>query len=439
MKQRAFSNSEKTDGIWTTEMPVGWKSMRLKFVASINDETLPESTDPEFEFSYVDIGSVDFIDGITSCESMRFQDAPSRARRRVRPGDVIVSTVRTYLRAIAPIQQTDGELIVSTGFAVVRPVHVHPPFLAFALRESSFVEHVMARSVGVSYPAVTASEIGDIQIPIPPLEQQVAIAEFLGQQTEQIDALVAQKRHMLRLLEEKRAALISTAVTHGVDPTVPTKHTEIPWLTEIPAHWKLLRIKHFAVVGNGSTPNVEKPQYWEGGEYPWLNSSVVASRKVDEPSRYITDVALRECHLPRIKPPALLVAITGQGKTRGKSTVLEFEATINQHLAFVQPDPLTANCLYLSFLLDSAYSYFRSESDGAGSTRGAITCEQLGQFHVCLPPVDEQNRILKFVEHNSKQYADLEEALRISIRLLHDRRSALISAAVRGHKRAGNA
>jgi type I restriction enzyme S subunit len=125
--------------------------------------------------------------------------------------------VRTYLRAIAPIKNPPENLIVSTGFAVVRSRKVEPAFLAYALRESSFIESVVARSVGVSYPACNASEVGGIAIPLPDPAEQRSIAGFLGRETGRVDRLVAKKRELIERLKEKRTALISKCVTGGLD------------------------------------------------------------------------------------------------------------------------------------------------------------------------------------------------------------------------------
>src|SRR5713226_271759 len=141
---------------WLGEIPAHWEVKRLKYLATTNDEALPEGTDPAFEITYVDISSVDTLSGITVTETLPFERAPSRARRIVREGDVIVSTVRTYLRGIAPIKKPVPNLIVSTGFAVVRPRYLDSSFAAYALRAPYFVERVVANSVGVSYPAIDA-------------------------------------------------------------------------------------------------------------------------------------------------------------------------------------------------------------------------------------------------------------------------------------------
>lgn len=112
--------------------------------------------------------------------------------------------------------------------------------------------------------------------------------------------------------------------------------------------------------------------------------------------------------------------------------MLYFEATINQHLAYVKPEAETADCLYLSFLMDTAYTFIRSDSDGAGSTRGAITCEQIGNFRVPLPCLSEQRAILHAIQGRTKRFDAMQQAATDSIRLLSERRSALIAAAVTG-------
>ena len=193
-------------------MPAHWEVKRLKFSASINDETLPDTTDPSLFISYVDIGSVHPIHGITSTDEMAFEDAPSRARRIVCDGDTIISTVRTYLRAVAAIHDPIPNTIVSTGFAVVRPRSVSPSFMSYVLSEQGFIEAIMARSVGVSYPAVNAFEIGMLSIPLPPLSEQHAIADFLDCETDKIDTLVAKKRTLIERLKEERTALITHTV-----------------------------------------------------------------------------------------------------------------------------------------------------------------------------------------------------------------------------------
>ncbi|MDP2760856.1 MAG: restriction endonuclease subunit S [Sideroxyarcus sp.] len=209
----------KPSGIeWLGDVPAHWEVSPLKYVATHNDEVLDEITAPDTEIVYVDISSVDGVNGIKTKEAIRFSDAPSRARRRVRHGDVIVSTVRTYLKAIARIRDPEENLIVSTGFAVIRPRgELTPDFLGYLLFASYFIEQVIARSTGVSYPAINASELVAIPVTVPPPDEQTQIAAFLDSELAKFDTLTAEAQRAIDLLQERRTALISAAVTGQID------------------------------------------------------------------------------------------------------------------------------------------------------------------------------------------------------------------------------
>ncbi|WP_454288233.1 restriction endonuclease subunit S [Rhizobium arsenicireducens] len=199
------------------ELPEQWQHPPLWAVATCNDEVLGEGTDPEKEIVYLEISGVTAGVGITDVTEMTFSEAPSRARRKVQAGDVVVSTVRTYLRAIAPVVDPPENLIVSTGFAVLRPRTVTSEYLGYVVQAESFVSEVIARSVGVSYPAINSGDLVKIKIPYPPLAEQRAIASFLDRETAKIDALLEEQKRLINLLKEKRQALISTAVSGQID------------------------------------------------------------------------------------------------------------------------------------------------------------------------------------------------------------------------------
>ena len=208
----------KPSGVaWLGDVPEHWEVQRLKFLASTNDEALTDKEDALRPVSYVDIGSVNANGQITQMEEVVFEDAPSRARRLIRDGDTILSTVRTYLRAIAPVCSPPADMVVSTGFAVIRPRNVDSGFTSWALREHGFVEEIVACSTGVSYPAINASRIGELPIPVPPLPEQHAIAAFLDRETERTDALVAKQQLLIERLREHRIALITAAITGKID------------------------------------------------------------------------------------------------------------------------------------------------------------------------------------------------------------------------------
>lgn len=174
--------------------------------------------------------------------------------------------------------------------------------------------------------------------------------------------------------------------------------------------------------------------YWINGTFPWLNSASVNAGLITEANQFVTDLALRECHLPRVQPGSVLIAITGQGKTRGTTALLAIEATINQHIAFIRPRRHRKNATheYLKLFLISAYSEIRRISDGSGSTKGALTCNDLRHFKVALPPIEEQDRI---VFQTQAEIREAEEAIRIAqheIDLIREYRNRLITDVVTG-------
>lgn len=192
-----------------------WKLIKIKYVAEYNTKTLPENTKDEFNFNYIDIGSVKFGEGITNFQNLNFKDAPSRARRIVKKDDVIISSVRTYLRAIAKIEESEIPQIASTGFVVFssKTCKVLPQFLFYAISSENFVGKVEANSVGISYPAINASQIADFKIPLPPIHEQESIAKMLDSKCAQIDSLIAEKESLIADLTEYKKSLIFEVVT----------------------------------------------------------------------------------------------------------------------------------------------------------------------------------------------------------------------------------
>jgi type I restriction enzyme, S subunit len=206
-------------------------------------------------------------------------------------------------------------------------------------------------------------------------------------------------------------------------------------LGEVPEHWAIWKVSHFSKVGNGSTPDRDKIEYWHNGVFPWLNSSYVNLDLIEDGGELVSSIALKECHLPIVPKDSLLIGITGQGKTRGMCGILKFEATINQHIAYVSPNASIYLAHYLRALFASAYEFMRLESDGGGSTKGAITCEQISAMRVPIPPIDEQKAIASYIEKQTGKIDTLQVATEKSIGLLKERRAALISAAVTGQIR----
>jgi type I restriction enzyme S subunit len=176
---------------------------------------ISEKTAPDSLIKYIDISNVNSMGEFIELQEMEFSEAPSRARRIPKHNSILLSTVRTYLRAIALVQNPDENLIASTGFAVIDANQnlFDASYLYFQMISHILVERVIANSEGVSYPAISSTKLGDIKIVIPPKREQTEIASYLQQRTSAIDQLIKNIEAQIEKLQELRKIKIYEAVT----------------------------------------------------------------------------------------------------------------------------------------------------------------------------------------------------------------------------------
>ncbi|AVM76075.1 restriction endonuclease subunit S [Magnetospirillum gryphiswaldense] len=418
----------KDSGVeWLGEVPGHWRLTKLKwlfrFVKRQDCEDAPVLS------VYRDYG---VIEKTSRDDNNNKTPEDLSLYQTVQVGDLVINKMKAWQGSLG-VSDLFG--ITSPDYAVFEKVHDGDGrFLHHLLRSRAMpgVYQTISNGIRPDQWRLEPDKFGQLLIPLPSVSEQSAIAAFLDRETAKIDALVAEQEKLIELLKEKRQAVISHAVTKGLDPSVPMKDSGIEWLGEVPAHWEMKPFKHLSKIGNGSTPLRDEPRYWENGTYPWLNSSVVNYDSVQSSEAFITETALDECSLPRIKPPAVLVGLTGEGRTRGMAATLLFEATINQHVAYIKPLDERLHVSYARRFLDMAYGRLRFESDGGGSTKGAITCEQLCRTKTPLPPPDEQAAISSFLDLERERFDTLTAEAQRAIELLKEHRSALISAAVTG-------
>jgi len=410
---------------WIGTLPEDWTGDWLKWSVSLKTERA--TAEEQERLPYLSNENVESWTGRLLGDALEPVEADSR---RFVAGDVLFNKLRPYLAKVFHAEfegASSGELLCLRASN-----RVLPRYLFYVLTSRGFIDAVDAETFGSKMPRADWETVGHQPLPLPPHDTQRRIARFLDEKTARIDALIAKKRALLERLAEKRQALITQAVTKGLDPAVRLKDSGMGWLGKIPEHWEVKSLRYIATIGNGSTPQRDDPDYWEDGSYPWLNSAVVNLASVSEASDWVTACALKECHLPRIEPPAVLIGITGQGRTRGMASLLVFEATINQHLAYIKPFRAVADAAYIRHVMSVAYTFLRNESDGGGSTKGAITCEQLAHVRVPVPHHDEQLAIAAHVDAACTQFDRLVAGVRTSLDRLTEYRAALITAAVTG-------
>lgn len=244
---------------WVATIPENWNEKKIKYTSTYNDEVLGEKTYSDFEFNYIDIGSVEESSGVTNYQRFLFKDSPSRARRIVQDGDTILSTVRTYLKAVAYINDFCFPQISSTGFLIIRPneTEIYPRFIYYSVLSHHFISKVEAYSVGISYPAINASEVANFKIFVPPMDEQHRIADYLDAQCAKIDSTIAKTQQIIEKLKAYKQSVITEAVTKGLNPDAPMKDSGIEWIGEIPEHWSGDTLARRVLFEGGSQPPLE--------------------------------------------------------------------------------------------------------------------------------------------------------------------------------------
>ncbi len=300
-------------------------------------------------------------------------------------------------------------------------------FLLFVFRAMG--QEFARLKMGSTHKTIYMPDVLKFGTPVPPIEEQTQIAKFLDCETARIDGLIEKQQQLIALLQEKRRAVISHAVTRGLNPDVPMRDSGVERLGEIPAHWVVPRIGYVATVFNGSTPSRAVPQYWIEEGVPWLSSGKVNEDTVLEPTSWISKRALAECGLELAPKGSVIVGMIGQGKTRATCALLGIESTVNQNMAAVVAGQ-HLHSEYLYRVLTAAYDDLRLL--GRGANQPALNCDILRAYKIPLPPIDEQVAIAEDIQGFFQWTA---KTMRLAARqqeLLQERRTALISAAVTG-------
>jgi type I restriction enzyme S subunit len=369
------------------------KTAPLWSLCSLNDHVLPESTPPDYEFEYVDISNVEQNYIANDLEIYSFKAAPSRARRLAEPGDLIVSTVRTYLRAIAQVQPAERSRVYSTGFAVLHPIQnrADSRYLSYVLTSDVVVDEIVAASTGVSYPAIQGSELHRLRIPFHNLETQRRIADYLDRETGQIDAMIDKLGELESDLALRKDSVVKTELIDEEH-----KYPRVP-------------LQAIASIHSGDTISASKIE--KTGEYPVYGGNGVRgfTKNYNESQNR--------------------VLIGRQGALCG-----------NVHQA-VAPFWASEHALVLSPYDDVDLRWLeyatRNLDLGRLSTSAAqpgITASGVGRERLPLPPREEQRRIADHLDDVTSKIDTMLAKVAELKDLLTERRAALITDVVTGRK-----
>lgn len=429
MSMSKFSTFTNVDYPLTPKVPEHWRALPCRAFVAEKVEKNNDGIEREYLSLMSNVGVIRYSekgdvgnkapDDLTKCKV-------------VEKGNLVINSMNYSIGSYG-ISLYDG--VCSPVYIVLEPI-TSVVLRRFALRifenkefqnwAQSFGSGILAHRAAIGW-----DDLKNIIVGIPPLGEQQKIAQFLDYETAKIDALIDEQKRLIELLKEKRQAVISHAVTKGLNPDAPMKDSGIEWLGEVPKHWVISRIKNFANIESGHTPSKKFDEYWENADIPWvsLNDSKQLKR-VD----YIDATAFKISELGVANSSARLLPEKAVVFTRdasiGLAAITTKKMAVSQHLiAWLCLD----SKLIPEYLLLIFYAMEKEfERYTFGATIKTIGLNDVHSLTAAFPNIEEQKEIVSWA-FTKKQI--IEQGLiniEKNISLLKERRSALISAAVTG-------
>jgi len=276
-------------------------------------------------------------------------------------------------------------------------------------------------------------DLANHALPLPSYQEQTQIARFLDHETAKIDTLIHEQKRLIELLKEKRQAVISHAVTKGLDPDVPMKDSGVEWLGEVPAHWGNVRLKHlvFEKVAGPYGSSLTKSMYVSSG-YKVYGQQQVISDDFALGDYYISEEKFKELKRHEIHADDVLISVMG---TVGRVSVVpeaHEPGIINPRLVRYRFDQRRVLPQFVKAVLMSCLYQAKLSEASQGTTMEGLNMVILGEMPIVLPPVTAQQKIAKAVDSENSAFTKAINGSRDLVSLLQERRSALISAAVTG-------
>ncbi|MEO0376751.1 MAG: restriction endonuclease subunit S [Cyanobacteria bacterium P01_A01_bin.17] len=350
------------------------------------------------------------------------------------PDDILFGKLRPYLAKVY-LAERSGEAV--GDFFVIRPQKVFASYLHKYILSPSAIDTLSSSTIGAKMPRVSWEEMGSLPVALPALVEQGQIARFLDHETTRIDALIAEQERLIELLKEKRQAVISHAVTKGLDPTAPMKDSGVEWLGEVPAHWELAKVKHvIESFEQGWSPQcenvpVESDKEWGILKVGCVNGGIFSSEEnkrlpaeldpIPELFLMAGDVLISRANTRELVGSAAL-ADSDYPNLMLSDKLFRLRATEK-----VLPKYLV---LYLGTI--AVRHQIELEATGASSSMLNIGQAVIKELYIPVPSVSEQQEIVAYLNYELENYFELESQALTTIDLLQERRSALISAAVTG-------
>lgn len=440
------------------QAPKEWYAVQIADISIKGQQRKPNSDE---SFTYIDIGSIDRDSKrISTPQRLKGEDAPSRARKVINSGDVLVSLTRPNLNAVALVTEKYDDQIASTGFEVIKPINVESRYIFALTRSKDFIDTISGVTQGALYPAAKSADVQAYTFLLPPLAEQKVIAEKLDTLLAQVEATKARLESTLQTLKQFRQSVLAAAVSgkltedwRAENPSLDSielsevgaywseqykisgkrlpklKLHETEALDGLPDTWLDTKIGHVFDVHVGATPSRSNHDYWDGGIH-WVSSSEVAFCRISSTKETITESGLNNTSTNLHPPGTVMLAMIGQGKTRGQVAILDIEACHNQNTAALRVPKGFSVSEFLYFFL--AKQYEETRRVGGGNNQKALNKSFVQSLPFPLPPLEEQQEIVNRVEKLFAGADASEQQVNQALERVNNLTQSILAKAFRG-------
>lgn len=436
MKLMPYSKYKDSGLEWLGEMPEGWRIGPMKHgyevklgkmlqtdISGPDDELVPYLRAANIQWGH--IASVDV--------KLMWMSASDRRQLKLDRGDLLVSEGGDVGRSAIWRNELDECYIQNSVNRVRSKPDNITDFLYYwmvTIKEKGYVDVLCNKSTIAHF---TAEKVATVPTPFPPLPEQQAIAAFLETQTARIDALIVEYEKLITLLKEKRQALISHAVTKGLNPDVPMKDSGVEWLGQVPEHWDICSLKRVITsITSGSRGWAE--HYADDGDiFIRIGNLTRGSYKLNlSDLQFVRVPDDAEAQRAKVKSGDILFSITAY---LGSVAVIDDSigvAYVSQHVALVRPDGTKISPKWVGYvtLADCGQTYLSIQA--YGGTKIQLGLDDVASIPLLLPPLPEQQAIAAYLDQNTTRMDALIQQAGTGIELLKERRTTLISDAVTG-------
>lgn len=350
----------------------------------------------------------------------------------VKPGNIVLrlTDLQNDQRSLR-VGLAGEQGIITSAYLCLEGYNGIEPKYSFYLLHSYDLNKVFYSLGGGVRQSLKFDELRWLTLPLPPLDEQRAIIAFLDRETAHLDGLIERKNRLLELMEEQRRAVISQAVTRGLNSDAPLKDSGVHWLGQVPQHWEVKPLKSLSRMYGGGTPAKDKLEFWDG-EIPWVSPKDMKSPKIISSEDRITDAGLRDSAAKLVPAGSLLMVFrSGILQRTIPVAINQVPVTLNQDMkAFITSDPLRPE--YLIRIFEGYANELLPVLTKVGATVESLDSSLVGSLTVPIPSNEEQQAIAAYLDIETAKLDVLRQKLEQSIAHLREYRAALITAAVTG-------